>query len=124
MPIPIAATAQIVAAVVIPFMRFSPRKITPAPKNPMPVTMLEAILSGLLPKPMYRDIIVKKQEPTEIIIIVRKPADLLRYSLSAPTSPPQSTANKKRMIISNDINFVEKFFRYVLSGKALPNLRK
>jgi hypothetical protein len=38
MPIATAETAQMVAAVVIPFTRFSYLNITTAPKKPMPVT--------------------------------------------------------------------------------------
>ena len=49
--------------------------------------------------------VVKKQEPVDIIIMVRKPADLFRYSLSAPTRPPHNTASSKRMSISFSIIF-------------------
>ena len=100
MPIPTAATAQTVAAVVMPLTWLSPLKITPAPKNPIPVTMLEAIRSGLARPPIRADIRVKKHDPIDIMITVRKPADLPRYCLSIPTMPPQSTASKKRMNIS------------------------
>ncbi len=100
MPIPTAATAQMVAAVVIPLIWLVPRNMTPAPRKPIPVTILEAMRSGLPGAPMAMDMMVKKQEPMEIMIMVRKPADLLRYSLSAPTRPPHSAAMRKRTSIS------------------------
>jgi len=43
---PSAAVIHIVVAVVIPLMDSPSLKITPAPRNPMPVTMLEAMRSG------------------------------------------------------------------------------
>ncbi len=100
MPMPTASTAQIVAAVVIPFTRLSPRNITPAPKKPMPVAILDAMRFELFAAPITIDIIVKKQESIDIIIIIQKPADLLLYCLSAPTIPPHRAASKKDASIS------------------------
>ena len=61
MPIPTAATTQIVAAVVIPLILLSPLKITPAPKKPIPETILDAILSGLFGAPIHFEMIVKNK---------------------------------------------------------------
>ena len=46
----------------------------------MPVAILDAMRFELFAAPITIDIIVKKQESIDIIIIVRKPADLLLYS--------------------------------------------
>ena len=59
------------AAEVIPFTRLSPRNITPALKKPMPVAILDAMRFELFAAPITIDIIVKKQESIDIIIIVR-----------------------------------------------------
>src|SRR5438128_4098832 len=76
-----------VAEVVIPLTRLSHLKITPAPRKPIPVTILEAMRSGLTSL-MNLEKVVKRKEPRQIRIMVLKPADLLRYSLSAPIIPP------------------------------------
>ena len=40
--------------------------------------------------------VVNKKDPRQIRIMVRKPADLLLYSLSAPINPPTIITSKKR----------------------------
>jgi hypothetical protein len=40
--------------------------------------------------------LVNKKDPRQIRIMVRKPADLLLYSLSAPINPPTIMTSKKR----------------------------
>ena len=81
--IPIADTTHINAAVVIPISLSSCCTITPPPKKPIPVTIVESILVG---SPVYcaatKDAIVKIQDPTQIYIIVRNPALLFFSSRS------------------------------------------
>src|SRR5258708_26966082 len=91
-PIPNAAATQIIAAVVMPLTLVSPLKITPAPTKPIPTTTLAAILSGVPFPPISSDSMVKRVAPRQIRVRVRNPADLLRYSLSAPINPPTTTA--------------------------------
>src|SRR4029078_7007566 len=88
------------AAVVIPFTRLSLLKITPAPKKPMPVTILEAMRSGLTSL-INLENVVNRKEPRQIRIMVRKPADLLRYSRSAPMIPPTATTRNSFNINSS-----------------------
>src|ERR1700730_8885338 len=98
---PIAAVTQIVAAVVMPLTPVSALKMTPAPTKPIPTTILEAILSGVPFEPIINEKIVNKVAPRQIIMIVLNPADLLRYSLSAPISPPITRARINLEIISS-----------------------
>src|SRR5579872_4178304 len=118
MAIPRAAVTQIMAAVVIPLTlaSASPLKMTPAPTKPMPVTILEAMRSGLPVPPMMMEKIVKIVAPRQIRVSVRKPADLLRYSLSAPRMPPMSAARISLMTISVG-NAMFMLFRF-WSGKG------
>ena len=94
---PKAADAQIIAAVVRPDIRFSSLKIAPAPKKPMPVTILAAIRSGE-ELPIFKDKMVNKQAAKQIKIIVLNPADLLWYSRSEPMTAPTKTAIKSLAI--------------------------
>ena len=96
--IPIAAEIQIVVAVVSPFTLAPSLKIAPAPKNPIPVTILEATRASLLIK---FDTIVKRVDPTVISITVLKPADFVLYSLSAPIIAPIKRATKSLVKSSN-----------------------
>lgn len=64
-------------------------KIAPAPIKPIPVMILAEILSSL-PDP-YEGTIVKIVEPRLMRMMVRRPADLFRYSRSKPITPPHST---------------------------------
>ena len=65
-----------VAAVVIPLTLFSPLNITPAPKNPIPVTMVDAIDRAYLIE-IHADIIVKTRPYGYCNHSSKKPADLL-----------------------------------------------
>jgi hypothetical protein len=86
----------------MPFTRLSLLKITPAPKKPIPVTMFDAIRSGLTSLTNLEKV-VKRKDPKQINIIVRKPADLLRYSLSAPINPPTTiTINNLSNSVSSE----------------------
>ncbi len=66
--------------------------MAPAPRKPMPVTMLAAMRVRVNPGSMLMEKIVNSAEPTVIRMMVRKPAALSRYSRSAPTMPPTRTA--------------------------------
>src|SRR5690554_4992399 len=96
MLIPIAAATQIILAVVSPFIEASSLKITPAPKKPIPLTIYEAIrvVSVLVTRPILYDIIVNKVEPSEIIVMVRKPAALSFISRSKPKITPKVNENR------------------------------
>src|SRR5208282_546389 len=91
---PIAATIQIVAAVVAPCTPPVPRIRTPAPRKPIPATICAATLpeSPVLLVNAYPTI-VNAQEPSATSAIVRKPAGFSLRSLSLPTQAPQRTAN-------------------------------
>lgn len=93
---PSAAVAQMDVAVVRPETVRLSLKITPAPRKPMPVMMLDAIRSGVPPAPSRSDRIVKTAEPRQMSAIVRSPAALLLYVRSAPTAAPTRTATTKR----------------------------
>jgi hypothetical protein len=56
---------------------------------------LEAMRSLLDPL-MEMEKVVNKNDPRQIRIMVRKPADLLRYSRSAPISPPTRITKANR----------------------------
>lgn len=79
-------------AVVMPLILLLACQITPAPKKPMPVTMFEAILSGLC-TPIFSESSVNRQAPKLTRIKVLRPADLFQYSLSAPIIRPIITDN-------------------------------
>ncbi len=72
-----AASAKMVAAVVSPTNPPASRKIAPAPKNPMPCTILEAMRVPEV-SPVRRassnDRIVKSAEPMHTNALVRIPA--------------------------------------------------
>ncbi len=97
---------QMVAAVVTPLMPVPPIKITPAPTKPIPVTILLAIRSGDVCRPISIENMVNRAEPRQISISVRRPADLLWYSLSAPIMPPINTAIKKLYYYLKSIHLI------------------
>jgi len=74
--IPMAAVAQMVAAVVSPEMLRPLRKMVPAPKNPTPVTIWAATLDWSAVSNPKAEIIVNSAEPTATIDNVRSPAGL------------------------------------------------
>ena len=92
--IPNAAEIQIVVAVVSPVTVSPSLKMTPAPRNPIPVTMVDAIAGEGGLKLMETS--VKMVEPRQIMIMVRRPAALLRYSLSNPIAVPIRNENRMR----------------------------
>ena len=80
---PIAAAIHIVEAVVKPIAFCSVRKITPAPKKPMPVIIFAAIRSVSFP-PILKDKIVNN---TNVIIATNKKLSFIIFL---------SNINKKR----------------------------
>ena len=96
--IPIAATNQIVAAVVIPVIPSSDLKMTPAPRKPTPVTIWAATRMGSLGalEPVYTcqamiEARVKRADPAQMNMLVLSPAGLSAYSLSSPNRAPHRT---------------------------------
>src|SRR5439155_14760459 len=81
------------------------RKMTPAPRKPIPVTICAAIRLGskltTLPlvrnsrKP-YAETSVKSPEPTATSMCVRSPAAFSSSSRSSPITPPSSAATARR----------------------------
>lgn len=90
---PIAAVAQRLAAVVMPLTLSFSAQIVPAPMKPIPATTPPATCAGCPPK--LADIIVKRQEPKETSMCVRKPAGRWACSRSIPTMAPRATAKSK-----------------------------
>src|SRR5580658_2183418 len=91
-----------VAAVVSPVTLPRSRRITPAPRNPMPCTIFEAIRVVLL-SPVRRAIsteaIVKSAAPNATQNPVRIPAGRLRTLRSTPMIEPSSAAHANRAMI-------------------------
>src|SRR5699024_5298035 len=106
---PIAATVHKPEAVVNP--RITPlfrNRIVPAPIKPTPLITCAATLEGSSStlsnfktsiKP-YIETIIIKQEPTETIEWVRKPADQFFLSLSKPIKAPRKAASRSLPIVS------------------------
>src|SRR5467141_2566719 len=84
--IPIAATTQMVAAVVKPLTSDPVRRMAPAPRKPTPVTICAAMRVGStrLPKMGSRPTVVNRHAPTPTSAIVRMPAGWPWYSRSEP----------------------------------------
>src|SRR6185437_2027582 len=95
---PIAAVTQIVADVVRPWTSALPRRMAPAPRKPMPVTICAAIRSEV-PPPFAKAIetIVNSAEPRPISVIVRRPAGLWWYSRSRPSAALSPAASSSRI---------------------------
>src|SRR5271168_4265949 len=99
---PIAAMAKIVAAVVSPTTFPPSRKITPAPRKPMPCTMLDA-MRVVLVSPVRRAIstetTVKSAAPSDMQNPVRIPAGRRRALRSMPMMAPSKAAHARRATI-------------------------
>src|SRR5579864_3563260 len=100
---PIAASTKIVAAVVIPTRPPASRKIAPAPKKPMPWTILDAM--RVLPvSPKSRAISLERMVNSAVARqtnrLVRMPAGRRRRSRSMPMIAPSTAATVKRRKIS------------------------
>ena len=79
---PMAAVAQIVAAVVSPYMVTPLRRIVPAPRKPAPVTIWAATLDRSGVSNPKADIIVNIAEPRHTNDSVRSPAGLSAFRRS------------------------------------------
>ena len=88
-----AAMAQIVAALVRPVMPNGPRRITPAPRKPMPLTIWPMMGVTWCNEV---ETIVNTADPRLTSARVRKPTAFCLRSRSMPTMPPQSTATKTK----------------------------
>src|SRR5436190_698481 len=97
---PMAATTQIVAALVRPTTAPRACRIVPAPMKPTPVTICAAtrvvsVQAGIEP-PGPRSMAIERwvysTDPTQIRMFVRSPAGLPPSSRSSPIAPPSSVA--------------------------------
>src|ERR1041384_3023362 len=95
-----AATTQIVAALVRPTTAPRAWSIVPAPMNPTPATICAPTRGGLLPRAIAPAALsiasercVYRTEPTQIRMFVRSPAGLPPSSRSKPIAPPNRTAS-------------------------------
>src|ERR1051325_5905438 len=106
---PIAATTQMVAALVSPTTAPRAWRIVPAPMKPTPVTIWAAtrvvsVPGGIDPPPadsIASDRWVYSTEPTQIRMLVRSPAGLPPISRSRPIAPPSSVARPSCSIKSS-----------------------
>src|SRR5262245_38601043 len=93
---PAAAAHQRVAAVFRPRM-FSPsRRITPAPRKPMPEAIWAAIRVGLASWSLMAAIRQNMAAPTATSTLVRRPASLWRHCRSMPIITPTTSAAASR----------------------------
>ena len=99
--IPTAAVAQMVAAVVSPRTRSLRKKIVPAPRKPMPVTIWAATREGSVGWKPYAPATVNRHEPSETIVTVRNPAARSWRSRSRPMIAPSTSATNRRSIRSS-----------------------
>lgn len=96
-----AAVIQMVVAVVMPEMRFSSLKITPAPKKkPRPVRILAARRSGVL-TPIFKDRMVNRQELRLTIIMVRRPADFFAVFTFCANNRANPQCNQQMIQVSS-----------------------
>lgn len=98
--VPSPADTQITAAVVNPLVsrRFTGCRMTPAPRNPIPVTIPCTVRSapeGSLPA-IDRLASVNNADPNATMACVRIPADLRCRLRLRPTTAPSNTAIPKR----------------------------
>src|SRR5579884_560158 len=101
---PMAAVVQMLAAVVSPRMVIPSRTIAPAPRNPMPTTILAATREGsagrgMLPlRPNSQEASAISVEPTQTSTCVRSPAARPRHSRLSPIKPPSTTASSSASV--------------------------
>ena len=89
--VPIAATAQKVAAVDNPRTWAPSWTMTPAPRKPIPVAMAPKPAPGLVP-PYVTAIRAKRQAAAATRAEDRSPPGWRRHSRSAPMAPPSRAA--------------------------------
>src|SRR2546423_2782052 len=97
---PIAAVAQMVAAVVSPRTRSFRRKMVPAPRKPMPVTICAATREGSVWLKPNAPTTVKRHDPSATMVTVRKPAARSWRSRSSPMIAPRTRATRRRTMRS------------------------
>src|SRR6266699_1151453 len=104
--IPTPATTQIVAAVVRPKTNPCDWSTAPAPRNPIPEMICAAIRVGSPPSnsATFFEMLMKRVEPTQIRMLVRRPAGLSRISRSIPMIPPSTAANNSLSGIDGSIS--------------------
>src|SRR6185312_2562920 len=94
---PMAATTQMVAAVVRPLTCSPWCMIAPAPMKPMPVTIWAAMRVGSASTTpvKFLETIMNKHAPTQIRMLVRRPAALSESSRSMPMIAPKTSAMQR-----------------------------
>jgi len=97
--IPIAATTQIVAADVNPWIPPRVWRIVPAPRKPTPVTICAARRAGSAVRVGALAAIVSDRSvmivaPRQMRMFVRSPAGFPESSRSSPISPPSRVARR------------------------------
>jgi hypothetical protein len=94
---PMAATTQIVAAVVRPVTCSPSRMMAPAPRKPMPETIWAAmrVMSAPEAAASSREMIANRQDPRQIRMLVRRPAALSLSSRSRPMEAPRARATER-----------------------------
>src|SRR2546423_8023022 len=97
---PIAAVAQMVAAVVSPRTRSFRRKMVPAPRKPMPGTICAATREGSVWLKPNAPTTVNKHDPRATMVTVRKPAARSWRSRSSPMIAPRTSATNRRTMRS------------------------
>ena len=103
---PIAATTQIVAALVRPITVPPSFMIVPAPRKPMPAITCAAIIDGCGPTPFAPTVPIRTDRspssaaPTQIRMLVRSPAGFPASCRSMPIAPPSTTASSSDSVRS------------------------
>src|SRR6202035_4749580 len=102
MPAPTAAEHHSVAALFRPRTLRPSRRITPAPRNPIPDTICAAtrVGSAVAPRKPYADNNTNKVAPTATKALVRNPAIRARYWRSSPMTVPRPIPVPSRSTIS------------------------
>src|SRR3569832_1694600 len=100
---PIAATTQMVAAVVSPVTCSPSRMIAPAPRKPTPARICAGMCASRMSK-RRTEVSVNRQAPTQIRMLVRRPAALSESSRAMPMQAPSAIA--MRRLSESDMNGV------------------
>ena len=99
--VPTIAEHQSVAAVLIPCTLIPSRRITPAPRKPMPEITCAAILVGS-PCPISVEKTTNPQEPRATRALVLSPAIFWFHCRSNPIAGPSARARPSLKIVSSD----------------------
>jgi hypothetical protein len=98
--VPTIAEHQSVAAVLRPRTLIPSRRITPAPRKPIPETIWAATWVGLLSLERVVEKMTKPAAPIETSALVRSPAIRCRHCRSKPMTALTSRAVPSRIAIS------------------------